>query len=315
MVAIDLDGTLLNSQKRISCENLMALQEAFDRGVEIVPVTGRNFSFALPIAEMLPFEVPLVVSNGAVIRSRRGETYLRCLLPVATARHILEITADFHPYTVVIYDQPGPGHLRIQAGFKGASPDKIAPPSSGVPGMFQSARVASGVPATAPTPAVSSGTVATSTWLQRNRALLQSFPSLLDALDGDPLEVSFIGPLSVMCKVVRSLESDLNNSPPSDHGFRLLRTEYPNRDLAILDVINRDCSKGRALEHWSRLRGIAADEIMAIGDNFNDLEMLHFAGLPVVMGNADESLKRNDWALTLDCDSSGVAHALRRFVL
>jgi hydroxymethylpyrimidine pyrophosphatase-like HAD family hydrolase len=288
MVALDLDGTLLNSQKLISSEDIQALQEVFDQGVEIVPVTGRNFSFALPIAEMLPFKVPLVASNGAVIRNREGETFLRRLLLVATARRILQITAEFRPYTVVIYDQPGAGHLRIQAAPEGRSSGQ------------------------APWPA---GSVADSLWLQRNRALVQRFDSLEQALDGDPLEVVFIGPMAVMCEVGKRLASELDSRQSSGRSFRWLRTEYPERDLSIVDVIHSDCSKGRALEHWSRWRKIPAAEIMAIGDNYNDLEMLRFAGWPVVMGNAGESLKQQGWAVTLDCDSSGVAYALRKYIL
>jgi len=290
MVAIDLDGTLLNSQKRISTEDARALQEAFDRGVEIIPVTGRNFSFALPVVETLPFEVPLVASNGAVIRKQNGETFFRCLLPLAIARDILEATAEFRAYTVVVYDQPGAGHLRIQERLNGTS-------------------------ASEQTVSYPPGGVALSPWLRRNQALVQSFASLEQALEGDPLEMLFTGPMSVMSGVAQRLENGFGAGPSSENRFRLLRTEYPARDLAILDVIHRDCSKGHALDHWSRTRKIPAAEIMAIGDNYNDLEMLHFAGFPVVMGNADESLKRQGWAVTLDCDSSGVAHALRRYVL
>jgi hypothetical protein len=54
---------------------------------------------------------------------------------------------------------------------------------------------------------------------------------------------------------------------------------------------------------------------MAIGDNFNDLEMLEFAGLPVVMGNHIDGLHRPGWEITAACDESGVACAIDKFVL
>ena len=88
-----------------------------------------------------------------------------------------------------------------------------------------------------------------------------------------------------------------------------------SRDFCILDVIHWDCSKGHALEYWSRVRGIPPAEIMAIGDNYNDLEMLQFAGRPVLMGNAEESLRQQGWPVTLDCDSGGVACAIEHYVL
>ena len=77
MIAADLDGTLLNSRKRISDEDRAALREAAARGVEIVPVTGRNYSTALPIVAELLTTGPLIASNGAIIRSKEGETHLR----------------------------------------------------------------------------------------------------------------------------------------------------------------------------------------------------------------------------------------------
>lgn len=293
MIAIDLDGTLLNSQNRISKRDSEALQAAVHRGVEIVPVTGRNFYFALSKVELLPFDVPLIASNGAVIRSKEGETFLRHLLPSEVAASVLEATREFRPYTVLMYDQPGPGQLRIET------------PADGASAAVRAAGPADGVAATL--------------WLERNRERVQYAVSLEDALDGDPLEIMFTGPLAVMREVQARLGDGSENIQPSQDRFQLLRTEYPKRDMSILDVIRAGASKGNALGYWSRMRGIAASEIMAIGDNYNDLEMLRFAGLPVVMGNADEALKeevkQQGWAATLDCDSGGVAYAIEQYVL
>lgn len=298
MIAIDLDGTLLNSKKQISEADLEALQAAYDLGVEVVPVTGRNYSFALPVVEMLPFDVPLVTTNGAVIRSRSGETFMRTLLPQEIAKHILDATPEFRPYTVVVYDQAGPGHLRIQNGV-GAG---LVPALHGKERPYAD-REAMTI----------SGGVADSLWLKRNESMVQRYTDLASALDGDPLEILFTGPMELVGEISKRLSTGIPGE--ASLPYRVLRTEYPKRDFAILDAIHAHCSKGTALEHWSRRRGINAAEIMAIGDNYNDLEMLHFAGVPVVMGNADETLKAQGWPVTLDCDFSGVAHAVRQFVL
>ena len=90
----------------------------------------------------------------------------------------------------------------------------------------------------------------------------------------------------------------------------VLRTEYPVRDLSIVDVLNRDCSKGHALERWANFRGIPRSRVMAIGDNYNEIEMLAFAGHPVIMGNASEELRGRGWKVTLPNDQNGVAAAL-----
>src|SRR5271157_1975036 len=94
--------------------------------------------------------------------------------------------------------------------------------------------------------------------------------------------------------------------------FTLLRTQYEARNLCIVDILNAGCSKGHALERWANYRGIDRSEVMAIGDNYNDIEMLTFAGHPVIMGNASDDLKQNGWTVTLHNDESGVAAAIEQ---
>jgi len=74
-------------------------------------------------------------------------------------------------------------------------------------------------------------------------------------------------------------------------------------------------TKGGALAEWARRRGIAREDVMAIGDNWNDREMLEFAGRPVVMGNSVPELKSLGWAVTLSNDENGVAEAIGRYAL
>ena len=83
----------------------------------------------------------------------------------------------------------------------------------------------------------------------------------------------------------------------------------------MIDVIHPAVSKGAALAEWAGLRGIARQEILAVGDNHNDLEMLSFAGVAVVMGNGVPALKERGWHLTLSNDEDGVAAAIERFAL
>ena len=72
----------------------------------------------------------------------------------------------------------------------------------------------------------------------------------------------------------------------------MLRTEYPVRDLSIVDVLNRGCTKGHALERWANFRGIPREQVMAIGDNYNDIEMLAYAGNGIYHG---ECIRRVAW--------------------
>jgi len=92
-------------------------------------------------------------------------------------------------------------------------------------------------------------------------------------------------------------------------------TAYAIKDFAMIDVIPQGCSKGSTLAEWAALRGVAREEILAVGDNHNDLEMLSFAGIPVVMGNSVAELKTYGWHETGTNDENGVALAIEKFAL
>jgi len=92
-------------------------------------------------------------------------------------------------------------------------------------------------------------------------------------------------------------------------------TEYENRDFSFVDVLAAGCTKGATLAEWARRQGYARNEVMALGDNLNDVEMLEAAGLPVVMGNAVPALLARGWPVTASNDEAGVAVAIERFVL
>ncbi len=92
-------------------------------------------------------------------------------------------------------------------------------------------------------------------------------------------------------------------------------TRYESKDFSMIDVINPACSKGSSLAEWAELRGYAREEVMAIGDNHNDLEMLSFAGIPIVMGNGVAALKTYGWHETGTNDENGVALAIEQFAL
>lgn len=267
LLAVDIDGTLLNSQFRISDLDLQALRNAHASGIEVILVTGRRHTFALPIAEQLGFDLWLISSNGAITRSLSRETFHRDLLPLETCRELVATMKEFRGNTVVTFDTESKGALVLERM------DELT-------GSIQR-------------------------WLEQNLQFIDFVVPLESALLSDPIQTMFCGPVPRMQNALRRLES-------SDLAGRIttLRTEYPARDLCILDVLNRDCSKGHALERWAKHRNIRREQIIAIGDNFNDLEMLAFAGMPFIMGNASDELKARGWPVTLSNDQNGVAAAI-----
>jgi Cof subfamily protein (haloacid dehalogenase superfamily) len=146
-----------------------------------------------------------------------------------------------------------------------------------------------------------------SRWMDANRPYIKIVSPLEDALIEDPLQAMYCGTVSRMTGAQQRLsEADFFGE------LTVLRTQYDHRDLSILDVLVNDCSKGHALRRHAEKHAIFAGEIMAIGDNYNDLEMLEYAGVPVVMANADPDLKQRGFHITGSNSESGVALAIER---
>ncbi len=142
-------------------------------------------------------------------------------------------------------------------------------------------------------------------WMEKNAAYIQAVVPIEDALTIDPIQAMLCGPIARM----KQAEAHLGRADFIAQ-TTVLKTQYDARDLCILDVLTKNCSKGHALKRWAAHRGIQREEVMAIGDNYNDLEMLEFAGIPYIMGNASAELKSNSFRVTLGNDQSGVASAL-----
>jgi hypothetical protein len=142
----------------------------------------------------------------------------------------------------------------------------------------------------------------------RNQGRIAHAEPLEAALDEDPIQVMFNGGVGAMRSLAGALLRDAKE-------FAVSVTEYEHRDFSLLDVTAATATKGRALAWRAEQLGLHRGEVMAIGDNFNDVEMLEFAGTPVVMANAVEGLKTRGWHVTGHQNDAGLAQAIERFAL
>jgi Cof subfamily protein (haloacid dehalogenase superfamily) len=144
-------------------------------------------------------------------------------------------------------------------------------------------------------------------WSRNNAHIAKSVP-LEDALVEDPIQVMFNGGVASMQVLADALRCQADR-------YAVSLTEYTHRDFSLVDVTAPDATKGRALAWKAEQLGLTRDEVMAVGDNFNDVEMLEFAGTPVVMANAVDDLKQRGWHVTGHQNEAGVAAAIVRFAL
>jgi Cof subfamily protein (haloacid dehalogenase superfamily) len=272
VIAVDLDGTLLNSNLEISLANRQALAAASERGIRIVIITGRRYHSARPLVESLPCPVTLITSNGAIIRTLSGDLLHHNLLPRRIAVQVLEAAIDYRPYAVAIFDKAGHGQVMMQHNASMEGPLR---------------------------------------WYLKNaREYLMQVMDLPAALPADPIQVMFGGAPAFL----EPLEHLLRDSGAGRH-VHLTWTKYFERDISLLDVMNLGCSKASGLKWLLQQMDCEASEVMAVGDNYNDLEMLQMAGCPVVMGNSTPGLANDGWHITHSNDADGVAAAIHTLAL
>jgi len=277
LIGIDVDGTLLDSNGHLPDANRDAIHAAVAAGIHVSLVTGRSYPFARPVADSLPATVTLIVSSGAVERAMDGGTLARRLLKRDVARRVLESTRDVREHTAVIFDRDEERQIIFE------SMDWTHPNRQG--------------------------------YWDRNHRLIDRATPLEASLVEDPIQVMFNGDPASMRELSESLRESAGRGVDAFDTYSVSLTEYLHRAFSLVDITAPDATKGRALLWRAGQLGIDREEVMAVGDNFNDVDMLESAGVAVVMANADPSLHRPGWHRTGHQNDAGLAQAIERFAL
>ena len=282
LLALDLDGTLLNSRGEITDENRGAIRAAEDAGVLVTIATGRRYRDARPVGLELELNAPLVTHNGALVKYAESlETVAASLLDLDTTREIVRVGKQYGGDALVSADPYGKGSLLY---------DRVSDDNIPLQRYLSWSTRLHGDEATQAVSHVAD--------------LHEALPS------HEVIHISFSGSCEPMNRMLSFLENELADS------VTILPTIYPRMDFTLIDILPPGSTKGTGLEKLTAIEGLAAENVMTIGDNFNDLGMLEFAGTPVVMGNADPSLlERPEFYKTLSNDENGVALAIDRFIL
>jgi Cof subfamily protein (haloacid dehalogenase superfamily) len=275
LIAIDIDGTLTPSTgPKISPRNCAALRAAEAAGIEIVIATGRRQAYAMPLIAQLG------LSDESVMISSNGAV-VRGFDGELLDRRFLPVETARQLCVAL----RGYGTLVFTFDREGAGALVIE-------NLKQlHARI--------------------DRWVDANRPYLVEFQPIERAFDAgeEPIQGMICGTVEEMQKAEKELLlSDVAGQ------IAMHRTEYPARNLSILDLLPPGCSKGAALHSLASIRGLQRNQIMAIGDNLNDLEMLEYAGHSVVMANASQEVRqlaqRRGWEITASNDDDGVALAV-----
>jgi HAD superfamily hydrolase (TIGR01484 family) len=281
LLALDLDGTLLNSRGELSERNRAAVREARERGVRVALVTGRRFRDVRPLALELDLDdVPVISHTGALTKHARTlETVAAMLLPLEAAREVLRVGREQEMDAMVSDDPDGLGLLLY---------DHINEDNHALARYIAWSRRIHGPEAA---------------------DYIRRVPSLEEYLDHPPVHVGYAGNYGTMVALGQKLKDTLNGS------IKVFATLYPKQNFGTIDVLHPEASKGAGVAVVAAEFGLRREEVMAVGDNFNDLEMLHYAGTPVVVGNAEAPLQDiEEFHITGTNDEDGVAAAIEKFI-
>lgn len=264
LVAIDLDGTLLNSQHEMTERTESVLKAAMASGVKILIATGKTFMSSRHLVKRLGTTTPGIYNQGTITFNSDGSIHSQHVIDKALARQVITYVED-RGYIIGVYT--GSRILvrkmtqrmeELTTYFHEPLPEEVGP--------------------------------------------------LQNILDTTPVNKIIMfyphDPRRVM-----ALRWQL--SMQIGGGARLLSAGIPDE----LELLPTGASKGSALKVLLKEMGIAASQVMAIGDGENDLEMLELAGIGVAMGNANDHIKSVANVTTKSNDEDGVAAAVEQYVL
>ncbi|MGG1015466.1 phosphatase YwpJ [Bacillus subtilis] len=283
LIAIDLDGTLLNSKHQVSLENENALRQAQRDGIEVVVSTGRAHFDVMSIFEPLGIKTWVISANGAVIHDPDGRLYHHETIDKKRAYDILSwLESENYYYEVftgsAIYTpQNGRELLDVELDrFRSANLE------ADLSVLKQAAEVQ---------------------YSQSGFAYINSFQELFEA--DQPIDFYNILGFSFFKEKLEAgwkryeHAEDLTLVSSAEHNFELS---------------SRKASKGQALKRLAKQLNIPLEKTAAVGDSLNDKSMLEAAGKGVAMGNAREDIKSIADAVTLTNDEHGVAHMMKHLL-
>lgn len=272
LLALDVDGTLLDPAGRLQPIVCQAVTAAQQRGLRVLLCTGRRFRTALPLAQTLQLQEPLIVHNGALVKDAvSGRTLQQSYMPHEIYQQGLTLLRQLG--TPMVYIDAF--HEQIDILIESV---ELAHP-------FQRQ------------------------YLQDNLAHCHVVVNIDTPPTQGVVMMSIMADESSLLPLRLSIEVGL--------GMRARVNLLVNKNYQghILEILHPAVSKWHALEQFAAQEGIMPEEIVAVGDDHNDLEMIRYAGLGIAMGNAIATVKAAADYVTGSNAEDGLVRALERFVL
>ena len=277
LIAIDLDGTLLCPDGKVSEENRLALHAAHEAGAIILPCTGRGWREAYEVLPSVPDGALGVFNTGAMVCGlRQGDTRNRAVFEVDTAKRLIDVLSEGDEAVLAFLDPEVTGYEYIVTG-------------KGEP------------------------TRNTKWWFEHNGLRW----ARLEEVDPGVLEHMIrIGAMAYRHRAdeIGQRVGEVLPGQTEYHAFEAVQEPGDTEPMFILECFAKGVNKWRGIEWVAAQHGIKADEISVIGDQINDVPMFEEASCAVAMGNAIDAIKDAAHYHTLPNYEHGVAHAIEKML-
>ena len=259
LIVSDIDGTLIDEDLKISNKLLETAQRLRKENIFFTLATGRMFSSALPFAEKLGIDIPIITYNGALIQDTLQGKQLFSRKITSTASQLILQTCKANSWYVQCY---------IDDKLYVAEECEYA---------HQYSKLA-GVPF---------------------YALGSAFYNLNTPQDKMLLIAE--------AAQISNIQAQLKTTAGNDICFTSSKSRF-------IECVHHDVNKGAAITKLANYLNIDLANVMAIGDSFNDVEMLKTAGLGIAMGNAPPPVKNIAQGITASNQEDGLALAIEKYV-
>jgi Cof subfamily protein (haloacid dehalogenase superfamily) len=268
VIALDMDGTLLSSDHEVTEKTAVAIQQARNKGIKVILVTGRHHMMAYPVHQQLALDTPLICANGAYVFDANKQQITHGM-PMTSAQwqQLIPLIESFN-LSAICHFSSGIGH---QPNNKLVN--RVMKMARGLPSHLRPCFIE-----------------------QRSMAELCHTQTPLWKIE--------------LSHASASVVDNFITALPNDLAITYDRTA-PNG----LEIVNEGNSKGNRLAEWAAQEGLRLDQIIAFGDNHNDVSMFQKVGLGIAMGNAPAEIQAQAHFVTGSNDNDGIVAALQRWVL
>lgn len=284
LVALDIDGTLINSHHIITSRTKNAIKKVKDAGIKVTISTGRHYKSALNRAKEIKIDAPLICSDGALIKDISTNSAVYNPLYREIAADIMKTASQYDDFKIQIFTEER--KINVGSNYRSKYFKRfLSEPLKHSPiGYFNLMRDFAFIPVTN----------------------VKNVDEAIKVMEEEPLKVVVYGnerqeDLKIFIEEITKKYKDLIS----------ITSAIDN----CVDILKGGVSKAKGLTVLCEKLDIRPEEIIAVGDNINDIKMIEYAGLGVAMGNAPELVKSKADYITADNDNDGLAIFFEKLLL